>query len=128
MFRMWCKLFTDNHLVKDITIEDSSDVNRTSKVFMPLRVHVTLLTCPFLSGSIRPLKNSNATIRQNLIRTILLNTLILISWKFRLLRRIEKYYNPLNRLKLSIIISISLFLASTLPHAMCGVITILSLF
>ena len=26
MFRMWCKLFTDNHLVKDITIEDSSDV------------------------------------------------------------------------------------------------------
>jgi hypothetical protein len=36
MFRMWCKLFTDNHLVKDITIEDSSDANRTSKVFHAL--------------------------------------------------------------------------------------------
>lgn len=115
MFRIWCKLFTDNHLVKDITIEDSSDANRTAKVFMPLRVHVILLTCPFLSGSIRPLKNSNVTIRPNLIRTILLNTLILISWKFRLLRRIEKYYNPLNLLKLSIIISISLFSLQHLP-------------
>ena len=36
MFRMWCKLFTDNHLVKDITIEDSSDANRTSMVFHAL--------------------------------------------------------------------------------------------
>ena len=27
MFRMWCKLFTDNHLVKDITIEDIREVN-----------------------------------------------------------------------------------------------------
>ena len=36
MFRIWCKLFTDNHLVKDITIEDSSDANRTAKVFHAL--------------------------------------------------------------------------------------------
>lgn len=33
MFRLWCKIFTDNHLIKDtVIINDSSD-NRTKKVF-----------------------------------------------------------------------------------------------
>lgn len=34
MFRMWCKIFADNHLVKDITIINSDPAkSRTKKVF-----------------------------------------------------------------------------------------------
>ena len=33
MFRMWCKIFTDNHLIKDtVIINDNPDINRTKKV------------------------------------------------------------------------------------------------
>ena len=33
MFKMWCKIFSDTHLVKDMTIEDPrTDINRTKKV------------------------------------------------------------------------------------------------
>lgn len=31
--RIWFKLFTDNHLIKDYTFEDDSDETRTHKVF-----------------------------------------------------------------------------------------------
>ncbi len=33
MFRLWCKIFTDNHMIKDTVICDDSDVNRTKKIF-----------------------------------------------------------------------------------------------
>lgn len=33
MFRLWCKIFTNNHLVKDTVICDNSDLNRTKKIF-----------------------------------------------------------------------------------------------
>lgn len=36
MFRMWGKIVRHNHLLRDITIEDSSDLNRTRKVFNAL--------------------------------------------------------------------------------------------
>jgi len=32
MFRMWCKIFKENRLVKDTVIEDTRDTNRTRKV------------------------------------------------------------------------------------------------
>lgn len=33
MFRMWCKIFHDNHLVRDIVIENPDmTINRTKKV------------------------------------------------------------------------------------------------
>lgn len=32
MFRMWCKIFSENHMIKDLVIEDNSDLNRTKKV------------------------------------------------------------------------------------------------
>ena len=33
MFRMWCKIFTDNHLIKDtVIINDNPDITRTKKV------------------------------------------------------------------------------------------------
>lgn len=34
MFRLWAKIWKDNHLIKDIVIEnDSRELNRTRKVF-----------------------------------------------------------------------------------------------
>ncbi len=33
MFRLWAKEFKDNHLLRDITIDDDSDDTRTHKVF-----------------------------------------------------------------------------------------------
>lgn len=36
MFRIWFKIITNNHLVKDAVIEDSSDDTRTHKIFRAL--------------------------------------------------------------------------------------------
>jgi hypothetical protein len=36
MFRIWGKLFKDNHLIKDTTICDDSEASRTQKVFRAL--------------------------------------------------------------------------------------------
>ena len=34
MFRLWCKIFHENHLIKDTVIcNDSPDVSRTKKIF-----------------------------------------------------------------------------------------------
>ena len=37
MFRMWCKIFKDNRMLRDTVIEDdSSDKSRTAKVLSAL--------------------------------------------------------------------------------------------
>jgi len=36
MFRIWGKLFKNNKMLKDIVIEDSSDLTRTKKIFASL--------------------------------------------------------------------------------------------
>ena len=36
MFRLWAKIFKDNHLLQDMVIEDSSADTRTHKVFQAL--------------------------------------------------------------------------------------------
>lgn len=36
MFRLWGKLWKDNHLLNDITIKDDSDDTRTHKIFHAL--------------------------------------------------------------------------------------------
>ena len=36
MFRLWAKIFKDNHLLQDMVIEDSSTDTRTHKVFQAL--------------------------------------------------------------------------------------------
>lgn len=37
MFRMWCKIFKDNHLLKDVVItKDNMEQSRTSKVLESL--------------------------------------------------------------------------------------------
>lgn len=37
MFRMWCKIFKDNHMLRDVVIEDDNpSLSRTKKVFAAL--------------------------------------------------------------------------------------------
>lgn len=36
MFRLWAKIYSNNHLMKDITIEDDTNDTRTHKVFNSL--------------------------------------------------------------------------------------------
>lgn len=36
MFRLWAKIYSNNHLIKDITIEDDTKDTRTHKVFNAL--------------------------------------------------------------------------------------------
>ena len=36
MFRMWAKIIKDNHMLRDMTIEDDSDDTRTHKIFRAL--------------------------------------------------------------------------------------------
>ena len=36
MFRLWGKLITGNHLIRDIVVEEPSERNRTAKVFSGL--------------------------------------------------------------------------------------------
>lgn len=36
MFRLWAKEFRDNHMLRDITIENGGDDTRTHKVFQAL--------------------------------------------------------------------------------------------
>lgn len=36
MFRMWAKIWKENHLIKDIVVCDESDLTRTKKVFATL--------------------------------------------------------------------------------------------
>lgn len=36
MFRLWARTFQDNHMLRDICIEDGSDDTRTHKVFRAL--------------------------------------------------------------------------------------------
>jgi len=36
MFRLWGKVFSENHLIKDTVIEDAGDDTRTHKIFRAL--------------------------------------------------------------------------------------------
>lgn len=36
MFRLWAKIFKDNHMLRDTVIDDNSDDTRTHKIFRAL--------------------------------------------------------------------------------------------
>ena len=62
--RIWAKIFTDNHLIKDITIEDYSEETRTHKVFTALEkacVHFDLEKPIWLDSNVRDFKRSAKT-------------------------------------------------------------------
>ncbi len=75
MFRLWAKIFENNHLLKDTVIEDSGDDTRTHKVFNALDE----VCCRFdlgkpiwLDSTIRDFKRHDKTrfTQDNFIETI----------------------------------------------------------
>lgn len=44
MFRLWGKMWKDNHMLKDLVIDDDSEDTRTHKIFMPCRKSAMILT------------------------------------------------------------------------------------
>ena len=84
MFRLWGKIWKDNHLIKDTVICNDENDTRTHKVFgalekicyeMDLGNPIHCWTRPSVNSRTRP---------HNFIRIILLSRLILITWKSRL--------------------------------------------
>ena len=51
MFRLWGKLWKDNHMLKDLVIDDDSEDTRTHKIFRALQEFAAARTCPFLSNT-----------------------------------------------------------------------------
>ena len=72
MFRLWGKLWKDNHMLKDLVIDDDSEDTRTHKIFRALRSGWTAMS-----------RISNAIPEHGSARTVLLNILNLITWRFR---------------------------------------------
>ena len=75
MFRLWGRIWKDNHMLKDTVICDDRQETRTHKVF-----HCLEQICYELdlgNGILR------STVKHVFIRIILLNRLTLITWKYR---------------------------------------------
>jgi len=81
MFRLWGKIWTDNHMMKDTVICNDTDDTRTHKIFQSLEEICYLwdLSKPiWLDNNIL-----NATIKPGLPPIILLRRSILIIWKLK---------------------------------------------
>ena len=64
MFRIWGKIMKDNHLLRDITIEDDSNDTRTHKIFHALDAicyEFDLARPVWLDRNIREFKRSGKT-------------------------------------------------------------------
>lgn len=64
MFRMWMKLWKENHLLKDTVICDDSDKNRTKKIFKAIEdaCNEFDLSCPiWLDCNIEEFKRYDKT-------------------------------------------------------------------
>ena len=75
MFRLWGKMWKDNHMLKDLVIDDDSEDTRTHKIF-----HALQEICNDIDME-NPILNAMA--RHVFIRTVLLNISSLIILKFR---------------------------------------------
>ena len=78
MFRLWGKMWKDNHMLKDLVIDDDSEDTRTHKIF-----HAMILTWRTQFGWKVIFLISNAIQRPDFARTVLLNISSLIILKFR---------------------------------------------
>ena len=90
MFRMWGKVFADNHLLKDFVVENPSlDMTRTKKVFAALETiaHEFDLAVPiWLPSNISDFKRHAKT---RFTQDSLLRQSILTILKFRSLKKIN---------------------------------------
>ena len=83
MFRLWGRIWKDNHMLKDTVICDDRQETRTHKVFHCLEQICYELDlgnpiCWILRYGIL-----RSTVKHVFIRIILLNRLTLITWKYR---------------------------------------------
>jgi hypothetical protein len=61
---MWCKIINNNHLVKDTTIEDASELNRTRKIYAALAAACQQFDLPvpiWLNSNIEEFKKTSKT-------------------------------------------------------------------
>ena len=64
MFRLWAKLYKNNKMTGDFTVEDSSEETRTHKVFSAITsvcLHFDLSEPIWLNSNIREFQHSSAT-------------------------------------------------------------------
>ena len=83
MFRLWGRIWKDNHMLKDTVICDDRQETRTHKVFHCLEqicYELDLGNPIWLDTMCGILRN---TVKHVFIRIILLNRLTLIIWKYR---------------------------------------------
>ena len=83
MFRVWGKIFKDNHMLRDTVVCDDSDDTRTHKVMRALEemCYTFDLGKPiWLESNIR---DFNVTPRPDFTRTALWKRLISTIWNFR---------------------------------------------
>ena len=71
MFRLWGKIFKDNHMLRDTVIEDDRNDTRTHKIFDSLDQICYDLDLGNRSGSIPIFRNSNATAKLVFTRIVL---------------------------------------------------------
>ena len=83
MFRLWGKIWTDNHMMKDTVICNDTDDTRTHKIFQSLEEICYLWDLSNRSGWTIILWILNATIKPGLPPIILLRRSILIIWKLK---------------------------------------------
>ena len=71
MFRLWGKMWKDNHMLKDLVIDDDSEDTRTHKIFHALQeiCYDFDLENPILAGEVIFLI-SNAIQRPDFARTV----------------------------------------------------------
>ena len=81
MFRLWAKEFKDNRMIRDTTIEDSSEDTRTHKVFRALGKCAMSLIWESRSGLRAQSLILNGLRRHGFIRTVSWRSLSLIIWK-----------------------------------------------
>ena len=84
MFRLWGKTFSNNNLIKDTVIEDSSDDTRTHKINNASQgKSVMNLTSEYLYGLIITFLNLKGLPKPDSTVIVLWKVLILIIWKYR---------------------------------------------
>lgn len=71
MFRLWGKIWKDNHLLKDTVICDDSEDTRTHKIFRGLKVSAMKWIWAIRSGWSLPSNILRNMERQDFIRIIL---------------------------------------------------------
>ena len=83
MFRLWGKMWKDNHMLKDLVIDDDSEDTRTHKIFHALQeicYDFDLENPIWLESNISDFKRHS---RPDFARTVLLNISSLIILKSR---------------------------------------------